>query len=234
MVRLKRGDKGIRRYFAGSWRAEALPVNLFVIRHPAGICLFDTGQTAAAAEPGYFPAWYPFFKLARFELDPEEEAGPQLAAAGIASADVRWVVLSHLHTDHAGGVGAFRSGEVLVSREEWARAQGMMGRLRGYLPQHWPEGLLPTLIEFEGGPIGPFDSSYDVCGDGRVIAVPTGGHTPGHLALLVYSDDSNCFLGGDLAESYDQLVVAYPRIAEFCDRSAFRYLSAHTAAASER
>ena len=133
-VREKRGARGVRRYLPGGWRAHTLPVNVIAVEHPAGVCVFDTGQTARAAQPGYFPRWYPFFRLARFELGPDDEAGAQLRRRGLDPARVRWVVLSHLHTDHAGGLAPFVRATLVVSEVEWRRAQGRRGRLRGYLP----------------------------------------------------------------------------------------------------
>jgi glyoxylase-like metal-dependent hydrolase (beta-lactamase superfamily II) len=212
-VRPKRASRGVRRYSGGGWSDGTLPVNVFLVHHPAGLCLFDTGQTARAAEPGYHPGWHPFLRLARFELGQEDEIGPQLARAGLDPAAVRWVVLSHLHTDHVGGVGAFPGAEVIVSRAEWERAQGLRGRLRGYVPQHWPLGV-PTLV----------DGRYDVAGDGSLLVVPTPGHTPGHVALIARDDESGYFLGGDVAHTPAELP---PGIAELCARERLTVLLAH-------
>ena len=113
------------------------------------------GADGAGLELGYLPGWHPFLRLARFELDEDDEAAPQLERAGLALAGTRWVVLSHLHTDHVGGVGAFPAAEVLVSEVEWDRSTGLAGRLRGYLPHHWPEGVVPRLIQTSGTPGRP-------------------------------------------------------------------------------
>jgi glyoxylase-like metal-dependent hydrolase (beta-lactamase superfamily II) len=208
----------VRRYLAGGWSAETLPVNVFLVHHPEGLCLFDAGQTADAARPGYFPCWQPFFRLARFELEPEDEIAAQLDPG-----QVRWVVLSHLHTDHAGGIGAFAGAEIIVSRLEWEAAQGVRGRLRGYLPQYWtlPE---PVQVDLAGPPIGPFSGSFDVAGDGRLVLVPAPGHTPGHVALIARDEDGGFFLGGDVAESRATLPA---EIAEFCEQERLTVLLTH-------
>lgn len=225
-VRSKRGSSGVRRYLPGGWSDRALPVNVFAVEHPDGVCLFDTGQTARASRARYFPAWHPFFRLARFELGPGDEAASQIRGHGIDPEDVRWVVLSHLHTDHVGGLEPFTGAEVLVSRVEWERAAGWAGRIRGYLPQHWPDGLEPHLIDFDDGPVGVFERSHDVAGDGLLRLVPTPQHTPGHMSLLVVGGVAY-LLGGDAAHSATELEGVAPRIAEFCRREKVVFLAAH-------
>lgn len=226
-VRPKRGSRGVRRYLRGAWDDRTFPVNVFAVEHPDGVCVFDAGQTARAAAVGYFPAWHPFFRLARFELGPADEAGAQLARMGVDPASVRWVVLSHLHTDHVGGLEAFAGAEVLVSRTEWERARGIAGRLRGYLPQHWPEGVEPRLVDFDAGAVGAFDRSHDVAGDGRLLVVPTPGHTPGHVGLLVRNGERTVLCGGDLAPTAADLPARDRRIADYCRRERVVFLAAH-------
>jgi glyoxylase-like metal-dependent hydrolase (beta-lactamase superfamily II) len=233
VVRLKRGDRGVRRYLLDDWSEETLPVNVFLVEHPDGLCLFDTGQTARAAAPGYFPWWQPFFRLSRFELGADDEAAAQLARSGVAPQDVRWVVLSHLHTDHVGGLAAFEEAEIVVPRREWEAASGMAGRIRGYLPQYWPSGVRPRLVDFDGPPLGPFSGTHDVAGDGRLLLVPTPGHTPGHTALLVRDGGRSWLLGGDLAHTAQELDEAAPAVAEFCRTEPAVFLATHDARAPE-
>ena len=64
----------------------------------------------------------------RFRITAEQEIGPQLRARGLSPADVRWVVLTHLHQDHDGGLHHFPQAEVIVARAKWQVAQGMRGR----------------------------------------------------------------------------------------------------------
>ncbi len=116
-VRSKRARRGARRYLPGGWSEATAPVNAFLIDHPAGLCLFDAGQRSEAAGGGYFPRWHPFFRLARFELGPNDEVVSQLRRLGIHPADVRRVVLSHLHTDHVGGLGALATAALAPLRE---------------------------------------------------------------------------------------------------------------------
>lgn len=229
-VRSKAGLRGARRYVRDEWRDEAMPVNTFLAEHPAGLCLFDAGQTARAVQSGWFPRWQPFFRLSRFELGPQDEVAPQLRSRGLEPQQVRRVVLSHLHTDHVGGLDAFTHADVVVSRVEWQRATGVGGRIRGYLPQYWPASIEPTLVDFEGPAFGPFDSSHDVAGDGLLLLVPTPGHTPGHASLLVRGERT-WLLAGDIVHTASELDRVAPALAAWCRDEGIVVLTAHDPAA---
>ena len=232
VVRLKAGRRGLRRYVADNWRVDAMPVHAFLVEHTEGLVLFDAGQTARAAAPGWFPRWHPFFRLSRFELRREDEVASQLRALGIEPDEIRFVILSHLHTDHVGGIDDFRRASVLVSRPEWERATGLRGLIRGYLPQHWPAGLEPKLVNFVGGAVGPFARTFDVMGDGSLLLVPTPGHTPGHVSLLLRSPRRSWLLAGDMAHTASELVVTDPAIAAWCREENVAVLAAHDQAAT--
>jgi glyoxylase-like metal-dependent hydrolase (beta-lactamase superfamily II) len=83
----------------------------------------------------------------------------------VAPESVDHVVLSTLRTDHLGGLEAFRTAEIVVGETEWRRFQEIGGRLRGYLPGHWPEGLRVRTVTADGAPDGPFARTYDLLGD---------------------------------------------------------------------
>jgi N-acyl homoserine lactone hydrolase len=207
--RIGRGWGPMRQFhvlFDRTW-TEPLPIFAWAIETDDGMIVVDTGETAKTREPGYFPFWHPYFRLAvRVDVTPEQEIGPRLLEIGIRTDDVRTVILTHLHTDHAGGLHHFPKSEILVNNMELQLAKGFAGRLRGYLPNRRPTWFTPKPILFQPTPFGPFDSSCPVTRDGKVVIVPTHGHTPGHVSVIAVDGDVSYFLAGDTTYTQQALL----------------------------
>lgn len=186
---------------------EPLPIYAWVIEHPEGLIVIDTGETAKTANSHYFTWWHPYFKLAvRENVKKEDEIANQLRKLGLSAKDVRWVIMTHLHTDHAGGIYQFPNSEFIVSKTEYKSAAGFKGMASGYLPQHWPSWFNPKLIEFKDGPIESFSKSYRLTKSGDVIIVPTPGHTLGHQSVILQTDNVDYFFAGDTSYTEDLMV----------------------------
>src|SRR5262249_50387928 len=95
---------------------------------------------------------------------------------------------------------------VWVSRGELERASGIAGRVQGYLPHRWPKWWQPELIRFDRRPFGPFEEAMPLTRRGDVLIVPTPGHTPYHVSVVVCGDPS-VMLAGDTSYNQD-LVLA--------------------------
>ncbi len=170
-----------------------LPIHAWLIEHPDGLILVDTGETHTARDA-------PF---AAFHVTREDELDVQLRAAGFVSEDVRTVVLTHIHGDHVDGLPHVPSARVLAGVREIAAATSLAGRLtRLATRQPLPPGFAPAPIALDGPAFGAFAAGTALTADGRVVAVPTPGHTPGHLSVVVVQPDHHVLLAGDVA--YDQ------------------------------
>ena len=199
--------------FDEQW-SDWLPIYTWVIEHNEGIIVVDTGETSRVHERGYHPTWHPFYRRAVcFSVHPDEEIGPQLRTRGISPRDVRQVVLTHLHTDHAGGLVHLTGSKFWVAGQELRRAAGFGGRVQGYLPHRWPRWWQAEPIQFEDRRVGPFQQSMPLTRQGDVAIVPTPGHTPHHVSVVV-SGSPAIFLAGDT--SYNQRLLLEGKVDGVC------------------
>jgi len=189
---------GLRRQLApviSSQWADWSPTYAWAIEHREGVIVVDTGATTHLKS---LPRWHPYFQFAvRFDIEPEQELGPQLQSLGIGPRDVTTVVLTHLHIDHDGGLAHVSHSRVLADGDEIARTAGIKGALLGYLPQRWPAWFDPQPLAWDPKPYGPFARSASLTAAGDVIAVTTPGHTPSHLSIIVQDGDEQIMLAGD-------------------------------------
>ncbi|HXY73529.1 MAG TPA: MBL fold metallo-hydrolase [Actinomycetota bacterium] len=161
---------------AGAWQWH---VHAFVVRSRGGFVLVDTGL-------GPFDPGAPWAE----SVTPDET----FASAGLESADVRHVVLTHLHTDHAGG--AMRAGEPRfpnaryhVHPADWAHFETRNGR-----GESAARHAMRRLDELEALSLSPDDG--EIASGVSIVHSP--GHTPGHRSVVVADGDDHLLLTGDL------------------------------------
>jgi N-acyl homoserine lactone hydrolase len=107
---------------------------------------------------------------------------------GILARDVKKVVLTHLHMDHDAGLAHFPNTEIIVPAGEYAQARGLLGQIRGDLPQRWPKwsGSTRGQSSCPKRKFGSFDRSLRLTKAGDVVAVATPRHSnrPAHRDCL--------------------------------------------------
>jgi N-acyl homoserine lactone hydrolase len=171
-----------------------LSVAAYLVVHPKGTLLWDTGAVAD-------DSWTPGNRAVRRHLvlsngqdryvTLRSPIAAQLKAAGYTPADVTHLALSHFHWDHVANANLFAKATWLVRQAE-------------------RDGLFPRST-----PIPPYQSNYgylqhskttilsgdehDVFGDGTVVIKASPGHTPGHQVLyLELAKTGGVVLSGDL------------------------------------
>lgn len=186
------------------------PINVYVVEHEQGLVLFDTGQDINSLnDPDYFPKGFVgllYKRLARFKIDSNETLTLQLAKIGYDIKKVNKVVLSHLHQDHIGGLPELKHAEIIVSAQEWGNVHSILGEVNGFLKKHIElPGLNWNRITFQPSQdksIIPYNTTYDLFGDGSLTLLQTPGHTSGSMSLFIRRKNMTpLLLVGDL--TYD-------------------------------
>jgi N-acyl homoserine lactone hydrolase len=177
------------------------PYFVYVIKHPDGVVLFDSGaHPDLATDPtGRMGAGAEEFVV---KLGPEDRIERVLGRIGMVPGDVDLVIQSHLHFDHAGGLYAFPDTPVMVQRAELEFAEDP------------PEDHRDIYIADDFAPVTDWrllDGDEDVFDDGRLTVIPTPGHTRGHQSLLVRLDDGrHVFLLADAAYLLEKMRARRP------------------------
>ena len=165
-----------------------VPVPSCLIEHPKGTVLFDTGLHPDCQQDPVGRVGVRLAQLFRFDLKEGQDVGARLRAIGRDPARIDFIVNSHLHCDHAGGNESIPNATVVVQRREWqAGMDPDLVAALGYNPRDYDLGHRLKLV----------DGEHDLFGDGRVMLLPTPGHTPGHQSLKLRLNSGEVVLASD-------------------------------------
>lgn len=179
----------------------SIPIQAFLLRHPgAGAILVDTGfHPSVAVDPkrnlGQIPG-----RIYSISMEHDQAVGFLLKSRGLSAADVRYVVMTHLHYDHASGISQFPDAVFVVDDDEWHHA-ARGGMADGYTPRHFDHAFDWRGIDFDSHNINSFASfgrTVDLFGDGSVRLLSTPGHSFGHMSVLArLKHDREVLICGD-------------------------------------
>ena len=212
-----------------------VPIECFLIVHPRGRLLFDTGLHCETMTN--MLGRYGEERARRFGVHSRagDDVVSQLARLGLTPADVSFVANSHWHFDHCGGNEFFPEATILVQKCEMDAARS---------PEVLAQGTYrPSPRDFEHAlRYRPIDGEHDVFGDGTVVLFPTYGHTPGHQSLraragretLVFTADA-CYTRENMDRQvlptvvWDETEMAHSlrRLRELRDKQGARMLYGH-------
>ena len=197
-----------------------LPVSCYLIEHPKGLILFDTGWSKSMSPNGVYDRRaqikslgnYMLYKTNQGWVEKGKCIDEQLANIGIKASDLDYVVLSHLDCDHANGLALVKDAKnIIVSNDElkFANKKNFINKIR-YQKKWWKDINL-TGFDFNGS-VGPFEKSYDLFGDGSILLINIQGHSDGLCALKIKNIENGNYVllfsdGGYATKSWKEMIL---------------------------
>jgi N-acyl homoserine lactone hydrolase len=176
--------KGVLQNFASMDPPIQIPVGFYLVKHPKGNVLFDTGNNdKLIQDPNWWPAGLQSLKPA---MTPDVAIDVQLQKIGLKPDDIKYVVCSHLHLDHGGNVGKFPNSTIVVQKSEIQNAfwpePGTGGPyvIGDVMPLRAPNSNYPNAVKMI-----QLDGDLDLFGDGSVVVKRWVAHTPGSQMMTV-------------------------------------------------
>lgn len=201
----------------GLWKIGEFPAIFALIVHPKlGNILFDTGYSERFfKETRSFP-----FRLYRLvtKVAIKENALNQLQDKGILSETIKYILISHFHADHIGGLKDFPKAKFFCLKKSYEKLKNkkkFSALIRGFLAGLLPDDFDDRVMDVEErvkvkltNELYPFADAFDLFGDQSLLAVKLPGHAEGQMGVLVRNeDDKYVFLIGDASwstEAYER------------------------------
>ena len=194
-----------------------LPVSVYLIEHPKGLILVDTGWHRDMSPEGVYDKAAQIkslgsrvlYNVNQGQIPLGKAVDEQLEGMGIKTADIDYVLLTHLDCDHANGLRAVKDAKrILVAAEELECA-----RKNGFIryKKKWWEGVDMHTIEWNGTE-GPAGKSFDLFGDGSIKMINIPGHCDGLCAVKITREDGKYVLlfsdGGYATKSWKEMITS--------------------------
>ncbi|MCT4640766.1 MAG: MBL fold metallo-hydrolase [Bacteriovoracaceae bacterium] len=194
----------------GRLKSKIYPAMFMHIEHPKhGHILYDTGYSRDfEKETASFPNKL-YAMLTPVILKDDGCAKGRLKKLGVNPEDISYIIISHFHADHISGLKDFKNAKFIYLKKEFVRVsklKGLKALVNGVLP-----GLIPKDFEQRAIAIDEnykyknynsdieafFEYSYDIFGDGSIVAVDLPGHSEAQMGLYLRQEDKEYFLVAD-------------------------------------
>jgi len=187
----------------------AIPIPSFLIKHPKGNVLFDTGLERTLQSHDHATVRTALATMADYatvQYVAGDEVSARLHSAGFDPARIDYLINSHLHLDHCGGNALIPNARWIIQKREWQAAMTPETQTANhYTQRHYDLGHDRREI----------DGEHDLFGDGSVVCIPTYGHTPGHQSLKIRLDDGDVVLTSDacyMRKSLEKMRLPIPAV----------------------
>lgn len=172
-------DKGWLTAMRDVGKRIRIPVAMYIIEHPRGLVVFDTGSADDVSDGGCDAYWGKGLCGAFTPVQKRSEViDEQLKRFGFSTDQVKYVIYSHFHLDHAGNIEMFPKARHVVQKAELKTAW-------------WPEKyqraafVMKDYDESRGYDFMELVGDFDLFGDGSIVILDTKGHTQGHQSVKV-------------------------------------------------
>jgi glyoxylase-like metal-dependent hydrolase (beta-lactamase superfamily II) len=180
-------------------RSMELANPCFLVQHPKGMLLWDAGLPDTLVDKTVGDEI--------MQVSMKKTLASQLEELNLSPQDIDYLVHSHMHYDHIGNSNMFASSTWLIHEEEYEYAFGSDAEKREEYV-YYKALKQSNTIKLNG--------DYDVFGDGTVVILSAGGHTPGHQVLFIDLPETGpVVLSGDLYHFAEQRI--HRRVPRFND-----------------
>ena len=210
-----------------------LPVSVYLIEHPKGLILVDTGWHRDMSPEGVYDKAAQIkslgtrilYNVNQGQIPLGEAIDEQLETMCIKPSDLDYVLLTHLDCDHANGLRAVKDAKhIIVAQEELDCA-----RKNGFIryKKKWWEGVDLQTIEWNGTE-GPAQKSFDLFGDGSIKMINIPGHCDGLSAVKITREDGKYVLlfsdGGYATKSWKEMITSGVSLDKEMQRKSLQWI----------
>ena len=210
-----------------------LPVSVYLIEHPKGLILVDTGWHRDMSPEGVYDKAAQIkslgsrvlYNVNQGQIPLGEAVDEQLATMGIKPADLDYVLLTHLDCDHANGLRAVRDAKHIIVAQEELDCARKNGFIR-YKKKWWKDCDLETIAW--NGEEGPAGKSFDLFGDGSIKMINIPGHCDGLCAVKITREDGKYVLlfsdGGYATKSWKEMITSGVSLDKEMQRKSLQWI----------
>ena len=217
-----------------------LPVSAYLIEHPKGTILVDTGWNRDMSPNGRYDALsqirslgsLPLYMTNQGVVEKGMTIAEQLAVRGTQPKDIDYVLLTHLDCDHANGLESVKDARrILVSNDELKCAKGISPVIKIRYNDKWWRDCRVTGFDWNDTE-GPFGRAYDLFSDGSVKLINIPGHSDGLCAVKIKNSEGKYVLlfsdGGYSSRSWRELITSGIAMDKAAQRTSLEWIKRHS------
>ena len=160
-----------------------IPVHGFLVKHPAGAGIIDTGYGSNT-------------ELIKDYRAVNAPVAAALRQHDVDPSDIRWIINSHLHFDHCGQNAVFPHAPLYVQRAEYERRND-------------PDYNVVEWLNYAGARWELLDGEREIVPGVRAVTTP--GHTPGHQSIQIDTTEGPALMTGDACWTVEMFEGEAPR-----------------------